>query len=65
MTSDENNPFFSAGKEADLFHEVEAAVKPPAAFKRVSWQAIARRLETKGEYEDLLDYLDERYGIVG
>ena len=28
-------------------------------------QAIARRLETKGEYEDLLDYLDEKYGIVG
>lgn len=59
-----NNPFFADGQEADLFHKVQAVVKQPTTLKRISWQTIARALETQGRYRDLLDYLEEKYGIV-
>ena len=64
LVYDANNPRFAVGREAELFHEVKAVVKPPAAFRRISWQAIARALRIHGRYQDLLDYLEEKYGIV-
>lgn len=64
LVYDVNNPFFADGREADLFHKIQATVKPPAVFKRISWQTIARALEARGRYRDLLDYLEEKYGIV-
>lgn len=64
LVYDGNNPFFADGREAELFHAVQAAVRPAAALKRISWQAIARALQARGGYETLVSYLDEKYGIA-
>ena len=64
LVYDNNNPFFADGREAELFRRVQAAVRPPASFKRISWQAIVRALKVQGGYEDLVDYVDEKYGIA-
>ena len=64
LVYDANNPFFAEGREARLFHEVQAAITPPTVLKRVSWQTIARALEAQGRYGDLLGYLEDKYGIV-
>lgn len=64
LVYDANHPFFADGREAEVFRKIQTAIRPPVALKRISWQAIARALEAQGRYRDLLDYLEEKYGIV-
>ncbi|MBN1936954.1 MAG: hypothetical protein JW934_20000 [Anaerolineae bacterium] len=63
LVYDTNNPFFTSGHEAELFKNLKQAVRPPARLARISWQSIAYVLQAHGQYENLLSYLDEKYGI--
>lgn len=61
---DARNPVFTGGGEADeLFKGVQRALDGLVALKRTTWQAIASVLLKHGGYDDLLTWLDEKYGI--
>jgi hypothetical protein len=62
---DANNPAFASGGKVDeQFQAVQAALQGPATLKRTTWQAIAGGLLERGGYEDLIAWLDEKYGIT-
>lgn len=65
LIHDANNPAFaSGGKADDQFQAVQAALQGLATLKRTTWQAIAGVLLEWGGYEDLIAWLDEKYGIT-
>jgi hypothetical protein len=65
LVYDANNPALaSGGKIDDQFHVVQAALQGPATLKRTTWQVIAGVLLERGGYEDLIAWLDEKYGIT-
>jgi hypothetical protein len=65
LVYDANNPAFAPGGKVDeQFRAVQAALRGPAALKRTTWQAIAGALLQRGRYDDLLVWLDEKYGIA-
>jgi hypothetical protein len=65
LVYDANNPAFAPGGKVDeQFRTVQAALQGPAVLKRTTWQAIAKVLSVKGGYEDLLAWLEEKYGIT-
>jgi hypothetical protein len=65
LAYDANNPAFAPGGKVDeQFRTVQAALQGPAVLKRTTWQAMAKVLSEKGGYEDLLVWLEEKYGIT-
>jgi hypothetical protein len=65
LVYDANNPAFAPGGKVDeQFRVVGAALQGPATLKRTTWQAMAKVLSEKGGYEDLLAWLEEKYGIT-
>jgi len=64
LVYDARNPAFApGGKIYEQFQRVQAALCGPANFKRTTWQAIAGALTEQGGYNDLLAWLDKKYGI--
>jgi hypothetical protein len=65
LVYDANNPAFAPGGKVDeAFRTVQAALQGPVVLRRTKWQATAKVLSVKGGYEDLLEWLEEKYGIV-
>jgi hypothetical protein len=65
LVYDASNPTLaSGGKMDDQFQVVQAALQGPATLKRTTWQVIAGVLRERGGYEDLIAWLDEKYGIT-
>ncbi len=61
---DARNPVFTVeGKVDELFKRVQRALDGPVSLKRTTWQSIAGALSEHGGYDDLLTWLDEKYGI--
>lgn len=65
MIYDLNNPLYLRGGAADLqFRMAHAEFRRPGTLKSTTWQWIAQVLKDKGGYEDLLAWLEARYGIT-
>ena len=65
LVCDARNPVFAPGGSANTqFLAVRSALWGPASVRRTTWQDIARALRTGGGFEDLLTWLEEKYGIV-
>jgi hypothetical protein len=65
LVYDANNPACTSdGKVGKQFQTVQAALQGPATLKCTTWQAIAGVLLERGGYEDLIAWLDEKYGIT-
>ncbi len=61
---DARNPVFTVGGKVDeLFKSVQRALDGPVSLKRTTWQSIANALSEHGGYDDLLTWLDKKYGI--
>lgn len=64
LVYDARNPVFMPGGEVDgLFRNVKEAFDGPAAVKRTTWQSIAGILSEHSGYNDLLTWLNEKFGI--
>ncbi len=65
LVYDANNPASAPGGKVDEgFRTVQAALQGPAVLKRITWQAIARVLSEKSGYDDLLEWLEDKYEIM-
>lgn len=65
LVYDANNPAFAPGGKIDeQFKTVQAALLGPATLRRTTWQVIATILAGQGRYDDLLAWVDEKYGIT-
>ena len=61
---DERNPEFQDSGGADAANKsVKEAIKNPALLRSALWQSLAGLLLKNGSYGDLLEFLDEKYGI--
>lgn len=65
LVYDANNPAFTLDEKIDgHFQAVQAALQGPATLRRTTWQAIVGVLLERSGYEDLITWLDEKYGIT-
>lgn len=63
---DARNPAWAAGRSLSRRLDALAdTLRPPAALRRTTWQAIAAALARSPWFTDLLGYLREKYGIEG
>lgn len=61
---DSRNPAFAPGGKIDsLFREVLGALEGSASLKRATWQSIVARLNERGGYAGLINWMVEKYGI--
>jgi hypothetical protein len=65
LVYDVNNPACTPGGKIDeQYRTVKGALCRPATPKRATWQAIPGVLAARGGYEELLVWLEEKYGIT-
>ena len=65
LLCDARNPATApGGRIHNQYRDVRAALRRPTALRRATWQALAGALRARGGYDDLLAWLDDKYGIV-
>ena len=65
LLCDARNPATApGGRIHNQYRDVRAALGRPSALRRATWQALAGALRERGGYDDLLTWLDDKYGIV-
>lgn len=61
---DERNPGFqSAGEGYQSCITLRSTLKDPSMLRAATWQSLVGLLRVVGGYEDLLEFLDTKYGI--
>lgn len=64
LVYDALNPAFQPGGTGDHQYRATArALKARAQLHRTTWQRAAESLVVRGGYDDLLSWLNEKYGI--
>ncbi len=64
LLCDASNPATAPrGRIYKQYQAVQAALWQPSVLKRATWQALAGFLRERGGYDDLIAWLDEKYGI--
>jgi len=64
LVYDDRNPAFTLGGRADeQFRYVQSALHGQTNLRQTTWQTIVKSLYELDRYEDLLEWLNEKYGI--